>query len=118
MVKLSECKFGDRLRTEDGEMVVFLGTEDYHGLDGVLHNIYYCAMAVGEHFVIMEYYDGERGNNDALPEIVSRWEDEIENPATPLRNKARYAESDKANKGCKRSNGRTMVARHQTSNMS
>ena len=80
MVNLSECKFGDRLRTRDGEMVVFLGAEDYHGLDGVLHKIYYCAMAVGERFALMEYYDGERGNNDALPEIVCRWEKEQDEP--------------------------------------
>ena len=64
-------------------MVVFLGTEDYHGLDWVLHEIYYCAMAVGERFALMEYYDGERGNNDALPEIVCRWKDEAERPAIP-----------------------------------
>ena len=83
MVNLSECKFGDRLRTKDGEMVVFLGTEDYHGLDGVLHEIYYCAMAKDESFVLMEYNDGERGENDSLPEIVCRWKEEIERPATP-----------------------------------
>ena len=99
MVNLNECKFGDRLRTKDGEMVVFLGTEDYHGLDGVLHNIYYCAMAVGERFAIMEYYDGERGNNDALPEIVSRWEDEIENPATPYEIKPDMPKAIKPIKG-------------------
>ena len=83
MVKLSECKFGDRLKTKEGEMVVFLGIEDYHGFGRICCTKYYCAMAVGERFAIMEYYDGERGNNDALPEIVSRWEDEIERPATP-----------------------------------
>ena len=83
MINLSKCKFGDRLKTKDGEMVVFLGTEDYHGLDGVLHEIYYCAMAKDESFVLMEYDDGGRGENDSLPEIVCRWEDEIERPATP-----------------------------------
>ena len=89
MVNLSECKFGDKLKTEDGEMVVFLGTEYYHGLDGVLHEIYYCAMAKDEGFALMEYDDGERCENGVLPEIVCRWEDEIERPTTPLRNKAR-----------------------------
>lgn len=99
MIKLSECKFGDRLRTKDGEMVVFLGIEDYHGLDGVLHNIYYCAMAVGERFAIMEYYDGEIGNNDALPEIVSRWEDETEKPAIPYEIKSDKPKEIKPIKG-------------------
>ena len=45
MVNLSECKFGDKLKTRDGRMAVFLGTDAYPGLDGVLHEIYYCAMA-------------------------------------------------------------------------
>ena len=83
MINLSECKFGDRLKTKDGEMVVFLGIEDYHGFDGICRTKYYCAMAKDESFVLMEYNDGERGENDSLPEIVCRWKEEIERPATP-----------------------------------
>ena len=83
MINLSECKFGDRLKTKDGEMVVFLGIEDYHGFDGICRTKYYCAMAKDESFVLMEYNDGERGENDSLPEIVCRWKEEIERPAAP-----------------------------------
>ena len=83
MINLNECKFGDRLKTKDGEMVVFLGTEDYHGFDSCPHTKYYCAMAKDESFVLMEYDGEERGGYGFLPEIVCRWEDEIERPATP-----------------------------------
>lgn len=80
---MNECKFGDRLKTKDGKMVVFLGRVDYHGFDSRLHTKYYCAMAKDESFVLMEYDDGRRGENDFLPEIVCRWEDETERPAIP-----------------------------------
>ena len=83
MINRSKCKFGDRLRTKNGEMVVFLGTEDYHGFDGVCRTKYYCAMAKDESFMLMEYDDEERGGYGFLPEIVCRWEDEIERPAIP-----------------------------------
>ena len=99
MINLNECKFGDRLKTKDGEMVVFLGIEDYHGFDGVCRTKYYCAMAKDESFVLMEYNDGERGENDSLPEIVCRWEDEIENPATPYEIKPDMPKAIKPIKG-------------------
>lgn len=83
MVNLSECKFGDRLKTTGEEMVVFLGRLDYNGFDSRLYTKYYCAMAKDEGFMLMEYDDEGRGENDSLPEIVCRWEDEIERPATP-----------------------------------
>ena len=99
MVKLSECKFGDRLKTKDGEMVVFLGIEDYHGFDGICRTKYYCAMAKDESFVLMEYNDGERGENDSLPEIVCRWKEEIERPATPYEIKPDMPKAIKPIKG-------------------
>ena len=80
---MNECKFGDRLKTKDGEMVVFLGRVDYHGFDSRLHTKNYCAMAKDESFMLMEYDDEERGGYGFLPEIVCRWEDETERPATP-----------------------------------
>ena len=83
MVNLNECKFGDKLKTKGEEMDIFLGGVVYPGFDSCLHTKYYCAMAKDESFVLMEYNDGERGENDSLPEIVCRWEDEIERPATP-----------------------------------
>ena len=99
MVYLSECKFGDRLKTKDGEMVVFLGIEDYHGFDGICRTKYYCAMAKDESFVLMEYNDGERGENDSLPEIVCRWKEEIERPATPYEIKPDMPKAIKPIKG-------------------
>ena len=99
MVYLSECKFGDRLKTKGEEMVVFLGRVDYRGFDSCLHTKYYCAMAKDESFVLMEYNDGERGGNDSLPEIVCRWEDEIERPDTPYEIKPDMPKAIKPIKG-------------------
>ena len=99
MVNLNECKFGDRLKTKDGEMVVFLGRVDYHGFDSCLHTKYYCAMAKDESFVLMEYNDRERGENGSLPEIVCRWEDEAERPATPYEIKPDMPKAIKSIKG-------------------
>ena len=99
MVYLSKCKFGDRLKTKDGEMVVFLGIEDYHGFDGVCRTKYYCAMAKNEGFVLMEYDDGERCENGVLPEIVCRWEDDIERPDTPYEIKPDMPKAIKPIKG-------------------
>ena len=49
-MNLNECKFGDRLRTESGEMVVYLGKTRPMKWDGIneLPSTYYCAMAYGE----------------------------------------------------------------------
>ena len=99
MVNLNECKFGDRLKTKDGEMVVFLGRVDYHGFDSRLHTKYYCAMAKDESFVLMEYDDGRRGENDSLPEIACRWEDETERPAIPYEIKPDMPKAIKPIKG-------------------
>ena len=116
MVKLSECKFGDKLKTRDGRMALFLG-ESFGFVRG-----FACAIEDQKYgyFTVLYRNDGKVLYSiiDENYDIIGKWEDEIEKPATPLRNKARYAESDKAHKGCKRSNGGTMVARHQTSKMS
>ena len=116
MVKLSECKFGDRFKTKGGRMAIFLHKSFIN------HEIYICAIERDKysHLEMKYWSDGKRyfDNEPSEYDIKGKWEDEIEKTATPLRNKARYAESDKAHKGCKRSNGGTMVARHQTSKMS
>ena len=116
MVYLSECKFGDKLKTRDGRMALFLGE-----CLGVAR-CFTCVIEDKKHgyFPMLYRKDGKMSYSfiDEDYDIIGKWEDEIEKPATPLRNKARYAESDKAHKGCKRGNGGTMVARHQTSKMS
>ena len=99
MINLNECKFGDRLKTKDGEMVVFLGIEDYHGFDGACRTKYYCAMAKDDSFMLMEYDDGERGGYGFLPEIVCRWEDETERPAIPYEIKPDMPKAIKPIKG-------------------
>ena len=99
MVNLSKCKFGDRLKTKDGEMVVFLGIEDYHGFDGVCRTKYYCAMKKDDSFMLMEYDDEEGGGYGFLPEIVCRWEDEAERPAIPYEIKPDMPKAIKPIKG-------------------
>ena len=50
MINLSECKFGDRLKTSDGRMAVFLG-KGYEFAEG-----FFCPIKGGENsFSIMFY---------------------------------------------------------------
>ena len=81
MVNLSECKFGDKLKTRDGRMAVFLG-KGYEFVQG-----FACAIKGEENsFYTMFYrqdgkvFDGAFGNKY---DIIGKWEDEIERPDTP-----------------------------------
>lgn len=56
-------------------------------------------MAKDESFVLMEYDDGRRGENDSLPEIACRWEDETERPAIPYEIKPDMPKAIKPIKG-------------------
>ena len=74
MVNLSECKFGDRLKTRDGRMAVFLG-KGYEFAQG-----FACAIKGEENsFSTMFYrqdgkvFDGAFGNKY---DIIGKWEDE------------------------------------------
>lgn len=84
MINLNECKFGDKLRTESGEMVIFLGKFKQHR-DFLLNNdndkeytICVCAMQHDTMFTLLEY--SEHGWNYCSYSnninIVGRWEDE------------------------------------------
>ena len=74
MVNLSECKFGDRLRTRDGRMAVFLHKS-------ISPNVYICVIENTERSHIemkfrengMRYYDNEPSEFD----IVGKWEDDV-----------------------------------------
>ena len=85
MINLNECKFGDKLRTESGEMVVYLGKTRPMKWDGIneLPSTYYCAMAYGEGFGLMELDEYGWNDKNHSNDIVGRWEDEIEKPAQP-----------------------------------
>ena len=74
MINLNECKFGDKLKTRDGRMAVFLG-KGYEFAEG-----FFCPIKGGENsFSIMFYRsDGKVfysafGNNY---DIIGKWEDE------------------------------------------
>ena len=75
MINLSECKFGDKLKTRDGRMAVFLG-KGYEFAEG-----FFCPIKGGENsFSIMFYRsDGKVfysafGNNY---DIIGTCEDEV-----------------------------------------
>lgn len=81
MVKMSECKFGDKLKTRDGRMALFLG-ECFE----FLQEGFVCAIKGEDNsFYTMFYrqdgkvFDGAFGNKY---DIIGEWEDEIEKPAT------------------------------------
>ena len=74
MVYLSECKFGDKLKTRDGRMAVFLG-ESF----GVVRG-FACVIEDEKYgFFTMLYrndgkvFDGAFGNKY---DIIGKWEDE------------------------------------------
>lgn len=85
MINLSECKFGDRLRTESGKMVVYLGKTRPMKLDGIneIPSTYYCAMANGDSFGLMELDEYGWNDKSHSNNIVGRWEDEVKRPAIP-----------------------------------
>lgn len=84
MINLNECKFGDKLRTESGKMVVYLGkTRPIQWGDTECPSTYYCAMEYGDSFGLMEYHENGWHDKDSSDNIAGRWEDEIEKPAYP-----------------------------------
>ena len=98
MVNLSECKFGDRLKTRDGRMALFLGECFEFAQEGFV-----CAIKGEENsFYTMVYrqdgkvFDGAFGNKY---DIIGEWEDEIEKPATPYEIKPDMPKAIKPIKG-------------------
>ena len=81
MVKLSECKFGDKLKTRDGRMALFLG-ESFSVVRG-----FDCAIEDKKHsyFTMLYRKDGKVSYSfiDEDNDIIGKWEDEIEKTATP-----------------------------------
>lgn len=83
-MNLNECKFGDKLRTESGEMVVYLGkTRAIQWGDTLYPSTFCCAIAYGEGFGLMELDEYGWNDKNHSNDIVGRWEDEIEKPAQP-----------------------------------
>ena len=74
MVNLSKCKFGDRLKTSDGRMAVFLG-KGYEFVQG-----FACAIKGEEnsYFTMLYRKDGKvsYGIIDEDYDIIGKWEDE------------------------------------------
>ena len=75
MINLSECKFGDKLKTRDGRTTLFLGECFEFVQEGFV-----CAIKGEENsFNTMFYrrdgkvFDGAFGNNY---DIIGKWEDE------------------------------------------
>ena len=81
MVNLSECKFGDKLKTRDGRMALFLG-ESFGFVRG-----FACAIEDQKYgyFTVLYRNDGKVLYSiiDENYDIIGKWEDEIEKPATP-----------------------------------
>ena len=80
MVYLSECKFGDKLKTRDGRMALFLG-ESF----GVAR-CFTCVIEDKKHgyFTMLYRNDGKVLYSiiDENYDIIGKWKDEIEKPAT------------------------------------
>ena len=74
MVKLSECKFGDKLKTRDGRMALFLG-ESFRLVRG-----FDCVIEDKKHGYLTMLYrnDGKVSYNiiDEDYDIIGKWEDE------------------------------------------
>lgn len=83
-MNLNECRFGDKLRTVSGDMVIYLGkTAPVPSLDGEVYTSCYCAMEYGDSFGLMELDEYGWNDKNHSNDIVGRWEDEIEKPAQP-----------------------------------
>ena len=74
MVYLSECKFGDKLKTRDGRMALFLG-ESFRVARG-----FDCVIEDRKHsyFTMLYRKDGKVSYSiiDEDYDIISKWEDE------------------------------------------
>ena len=75
MINLNECKFGDKLRTKDGRMAVFLGYPKkmpkvlvcaVQGIDNEYYPMFYSSIG-------RTYYEQFGGEYD----IEGKWEDEV-----------------------------------------
>ena len=97
MINLSECKFGDRLKTRDGRMALFLG-ESFSVVRG-----FDCAIEDKKHsyFTMLYRKDGKVSYSfiDEDNDIIGKWEDEIEKPATPYEIKPDMPKAIKPIKG-------------------
>lgn len=73
MINLNECKFGDRLKTRDGRMALFLGRKSpTEGIICVIEDSYYV-------FLSMWYNDNGTAFDSVYGEkydIIGKWEDE------------------------------------------
>ena len=81
MVNLSECKFGDKLKTRNGCMALFLQRSN------VIKYAFSCAIESGTVIYVPLYYihgkrcfHSEHEHTDL--DIIGKWEDEIEKPTT------------------------------------
>ena len=74
MINLNECKFGDRLKTRDGRMAVFLHKSF------VIHEVYICAIEYDEwsHLEMRFWANGKRyyDNEPSEYDIKGKWEEE------------------------------------------
>ena len=97
MINLSECKFGDKLKTRDGRMAVFLGASFRvaRGFDCVIEDRKH------SYFTMLYRKDGKvsYGIIDDDYDIICKWEDEIEKPATPYEIKPDMPKAIKPIKG-------------------
>ena len=97
MINLSECKFGDKLKTRDGRMAVFLG-ESF----GVARG-FACVIEDKKHgyFPMLYRKDGKMSYSfiDEDYDIIGKWEDEIEKTATPYEIKPDMPKAIKPIKG-------------------
>ena len=97
MINLSDCKFGDKLKTRDGRMAVFLGASFgvARGFDCVIEDRKH------SYFTMLYRKDGKVSYSiiDEDYDIISKWEDEIEKPATPYEIKPDMPKAIKPIKG-------------------
>lgn len=76
MINLNEFKFGDKLRTESGKMVVYLGkSAPVPSLDGEVYTSCYCAMEYGDSFALAEYDEYGWNDKNHSNNITGKWED-------------------------------------------
>lgn len=75
MINLNEFKFGDKLRTESGKMVVYLGkSAPVPSLDGEVYTSCYCAMEYGDSFGLVEYNEYGWNYKNHSNNIIGKWE--------------------------------------------
>lgn len=97
MVYLSECKFGDKLKTRKGLMAVYI----CHGISDKNTHICVVGLSSFDYEKIVCDRNGKTylRNDDDRYDIVGKWEDEIENPDTPYELKPDMPKAIKPIKG-------------------